>query len=88
MIIELKILSCIECMAKEEMREKETTGQYKEPSRKFTAKGLAEAKYTSIRPLKTLKTWTPTPKNFINRKTDGSLSTHKEKRNKPPHTYL
>ncbi|KAF6340623.1 hypothetical protein mRhiFer1_016917 [Rhinolophus ferrumequinum] len=57
-----------EHIAEEEAREKEMSEEKEEvPPKKFTVKGLAEAFVDLNKLLKSLKTWTPTQKVFINR---------------------
>lgn len=55
-----------ELIAKVEVRGKETTrGEKEERLRKFSEGGLAEAFAELSKLLKSLKTWTSTPKGFL-----------------------
>jgi hypothetical protein len=78
-----------ECTLEEELREKEPAGEEKEPLRKFTLKGLAEAFADLNKLLKKFENMDPNNERFslIERDVHGALSSYKqiydEKRNKP-----
>lgn len=69
-----------ECIAEEKARTKETTGEEKEPPRKFTVKGLAEAFADLSKFFKKFENMDPNTERFslIERDVHGALSAYKQ----------